>query len=277
MLYYTQKAMTEKITFSFGKNWQQYLKDSFNKKNVQLAKESIKNFLGVKNLKGKTFLDIGCGSGLFSLSAYELGAKNIISFDVDSYSVKCCNYLKSKVLNPKNWEIYHGSVLNKNFLSKLPKADIVYSWGVLHHTGNMWEAIENASSRVKDNGLFYFTIYNKKLGLRGSQNQLKLKKFYNRLPKILKKYLEYVLLSSFFIKNIIFFKNPFKIMKENESRRGMSFRIDIIDWLGGLPYEFATAQEIFDFCNKKLKLQLVNMYLVNETNALGNNHFLFKK
>lgn len=280
MLHYTQKTMTEKITFSFGKNWQQYLKESFNKKNVQLAKKSIKNFLRVKNLKGKTFLDIGCGSGLFSLSAYELGAKNIISFDVDPYSVKCCTYLRSKRSNPKNWQIYRGSILDNKFLSRIPKADIVYSWGVLHHTGRMWIAIENAAKKVKKGGYFYFTIYNKKPGLRGSKNQLKLKRLYNQSPHLFKKFLEWSLWGSFITKNLLFFRNPFKIIKNIENStfaRGMTFKSGVTDWLGGLPYEFATPQEIFDFCNKKLKLQLINVHIVDETNALGNNHFLFKK
>ncbi|MEK6948743.1 MAG: class I SAM-dependent methyltransferase [Nanoarchaeota archaeon] len=272
--------MTKKITFSFGKNWQRYLKEAYNEKNVQLAKDSIKNFLGVENLNGKTFLDIGCGSGLFSLSAYQLGAKNVISFDVDKYSVECCEYLRDKVSKPENWQVYHGSILDDKFLATIPNADIVYSWGVLHHTGNMWAAIANAAKKIKEGGYFYIAIYNKHLGLRGSKNQLKLKKLYNRCPFVLKKFLEYSLWSSYITKNFLKFKNPFKIIKSRENTphfRGMNFGIDIFDWLGGLPYEFATAQEVFEFCKNKLKLQIVNMYIVDETNALGNNHFLFKK
>lgn len=272
--------MTEKITFSFGKNWQRYLKEAYNEKSLELAKKSIKNFLGVENLNGKAFMDIGCGSGIFSLSAYQLGAKNVISFDLDPHSVECCKYLKTRVENPKNWQVHQGSVLDDKFIESLPKVDVVYSWGVLHHTGNMWKAIENAATRIADNGYFYIAIYNKHLGLRGSANQLKLKKFYNRSPFFIKKSLEYGLWSSYIVKNFLKGKNPFKIIKERESGthfRGMDFRIDIFDWLGGLPYEFATAQEVFEFCKNKLNLQIINMYIVDETNALGNNHFLFKK
>ena len=269
--------MTDKITFSFGKNWKEYLNEHYNKSALNLAVKSLTDFFEMKDLRGKVFMDIGCGSGIYSLSAYKLGAKKIISFDLDVHSVDCCKNLKVRESNPKNWEVYHGSILDKDFLSKLPKADIVYSWGVLHHTGSMWQAIENASSMLKNNGLFHIAIYNKKLGLRGSKNQLKLKKFHNRLPKPLKICLEYTLFTSFFIKSILKLKNPFRIMRDCFERRGMSFMIDIKDWCGGLPYEFASPQEIFDFCIKKLKLQLVNTHLIYDTNTLGNNYYLFKK
>ena len=270
----------EKATLSFGKNWESYVAESFNQKRLKIAKKSIRDFFGIKDLKGKIFLDVGCGSGIFSLSAFKLGAKRVISFDIDPHSVKCCKYLRSKESNPGNWEVYHGSALDKTFLAWLPKADIVYAFGVFHHTGKMWEAIENAAGRLKDNGYFYFAIYNKKTGLRGSKSQLRLKKLYNLSPFIFKKSLEYAVIGSFFLKNILQLKNPFRIILEKESstlNRGMSFRHDVIDWLGGLPYEFAHPQEIFDFCTKKLNLQLVNIYIVDERNLLGNNHYLFRK
>ena len=272
--------MKEKITFSFGKNWKDYIKKSLNRQRLDLAEKSIKESLKTRDLKGKVFMDIGCGSGLFSLSAYRLGASRVISFDVDPHSVECCKFLRSRESNPKIWEVYHGSVLDEKFLSRLPKADIVYSWGVLHHTGNMWKAIENACSKVKDGGYFYITIYNKKVGLRGSKNQLKLKKIYNRFPYPLKKSLEYAVIGSYFLKNFAMLRNPFRLIREKEKstlNRGMSYRVDVIDWLGGLPYEFARPQEIFDFCTKKLKLQLIDIYMVDERNLLGNNRYLFRK
>ena len=37
--------------------------------------------------------------------------------------------------------------------------DIVYCWGVLHHTGNMWKAIDNSTEFVSDTGLYYISIY----------------------------------------------------------------------------------------------------------------------
>ena len=188
--------MSKIISFSFGKNWQNFLK-YLNKMRIENAKLSITKFLKVNNLKGTSFLDIGCGSGLFSYAAYILGAKRILSFDIDNYSVESCRFLHRKESSPDNWNILEGSILDKEFYSKIGKFDIVYSWGVLHHTGRMWEAIRNAANLVKKNGFFYFTIYNKVKGIRGSNFWLKIKRIYNGTPKILKILIEisYILYS----------------------------------------------------------------------------------
>ena len=104
--------MKEKITFSFGKNWQKFLK-CLTKTKLKNAELSLTDFLKSKNLKGKTFLDIGCGSGIFSYAAFNLNAKKVVSFDVDPFSVACCKYLHKKAGEPKNWEIYRGSILDE--------------------------------------------------------------------------------------------------------------------------------------------------------------------
>ncbi len=123
--------------FFFGKNWETFVQDYLNQERITEAEKSLTNFLQLDSLKGRTFLDIGCGSGLFSLAAHQLGADKVISFDPDSFSVKCCQYLREKAGTPANWEILAGSVLDENFLAKLEKADVVYSWGVLcHRPGN---------------------------------------------------------------------------------------------------------------------------------------------
>lgn len=266
--------MSKNKKFSFGKNWQKYLEDSYNEERLNEAIKSIKDFMEIDNLKGKIFMDIGCGSGLFSAAAFKLNAKKIISFDVDLFAVKCCKHLKNKLGNPNNWEVFKGSVLDDSLISKLPKADAVYSWGVLHHTGNMWKAIKNAARLVNDNGYFYIAIYNKVETWGSSHFWLKVKKLYNRLPKAGKLLMELFYMLMFFLKKILFFRNPFKVIKSYKTKRGMSWRRDITDWLGGYPYEFATIEEVFNFCNKKLGLTLIN---IKSTNTRGNNQFLFKK
>jgi 2-polyprenyl-6-hydroxyphenyl methylase/3-demethylubiquinone-9 3-methyltransferase len=104
--------------------------------------------LQIKQLDGKKFLDIGSGSGLSSLAAYRLGAK-VHSFDIDSQSVACTAELRRRYCTENtDWVVEQGSVLEATYLKTLSTFDIVYSWGVLHHTGAMWLGIESAISRV---------------------------------------------------------------------------------------------------------------------------------
>ena len=230
--------------------------------------KSLKKYLG--NVKNKTFLDIGCGSGLFSYSISLLGAKDITSFDVDPFSVQCTEFLRSKIKSPQKWSIFQGSILDKNFISKLGKFDIVYAWGVLHHTGRMWDAIRNAISLVKDNGLLYIAIYNK---TKYSKFWLKIKKFFNRSPKLGKNFMNFLYYFIFeFNFKLIKFKNPFKNSNLTLSR-GMTLFIDIKDWMGGYPYEFATFGKVKFFVEKaNFKL---NKY--KKVEGEKNNEFLFKK
>jgi len=97
--------MKQNIAFSFGRNWQDFLK-SLNEDKYKNAALSLTEFLGLDNLQGKSFLDIGCGSGLFSYAAFRLGADKVVSIDLDPFSIECCKYLREKADSPRNWELY---------------------------------------------------------------------------------------------------------------------------------------------------------------------------
>lgn len=259
--------------FSFGKNWQNFL-CLINDARRKDALLSIVEFMRLKNLRDKTFLDAGCGSGLFSEAAFRLGAEKIMSIDIDPFSVACCCYLHEKAGHPKNWEIREGSVLDENFLAGLGTFDIVYSWGVLHHTGKMWDAIRNTARLVKEGGLYYIAIYNKVEGGRSSEFWLKVKRFYNRSSNFGKAVLEFLYMAVFFLRRLVRFKNPIpEIIDYRATHRGMSWKIDIVDWLGGYPYEFASVEEVFQFVKKNFP----NFNLLNLKTAdnVGANWFLF--
>jgi len=265
--------MTTKATFSFGKNWQNYLKHAFNAQRLNEAQKSLIQFIGTDDFKGKTFIDIGCGTGMFSLAAYKLGASQVISVDIDPFSIHCTKLLHARAKKPTSWKIIHGSILDKKLIAALPSADIVYSWGVLHHTGKMWEALDAVTTLVKKDGYLYIAIYNKLDGLFGSRFWLSLKKKYNAAPKIGKKIIEFAFISAFFAWNFLTLQNPFKKIKNYKSKRGMSWYYDVIDGLGGYPYEFASVEEIFHFY-KKRNFELLN---IKTTNGIENNEFLFRK
>jgi len=264
----------DKITFSFGENWHDFVHSHLNEERIREAVSSLSEFFGMQRLDGLSFIDIGCGSGLFSLAAYRLGASKIVSFDLDPFSVKCCEYLKEKEGNPANWTVAAGSILDESFLKEIEKADIVYSWGVLHHTGNMWKTIRNAAGFVKPSGLFFIAIYNRVEGPFGSKTWLRLKRIYNKSPKIIKGILEYSFISLIVLKMLMTLKNPISEIKNYKKKRGMSFWTDIKDSLGGYPYEFASPEEVFRFCRQELGFILENMKTVNN---LSLNEFLFRR
>jgi len=266
--------MKKEITFSFGRNWQDFLQNLTETK-IKNATESLLDFLRVRDLKGKSFLDIGCGSSIFSYAAFGLGADKITSFDIDPFSVDCCRYLHTRAGNPDNWKVLHGSILDDQFVPGLGGYDIVYSWGVLHHTGRMWDAIKRSAKLVNKNGYYYIAIYNKMRNELGSDFWLRIKKFYNRYPLLGKYILEPIYMSVFFIRDIIRLKNPLRKVKSYKQVRGMEWRTDIRDWLGGYPYEFATVEEVVGFMRSQFPdIKLVK---VESCTGLGNNSFLFKK
>jgi 2-polyprenyl-3-methyl-5-hydroxy-6-metoxy-1,4-benzoquinol methylase len=271
--------MTQYDTFSFGKNWQRFL-NSLDEDRVRIARESLVDFINLPDLRGKSFLDIGCGSGLFSQAALDLGADRVVSFDADPFSVECCRYLHAQANAPKHWEIQEGSVLDKAFLRSLGTFDIVYAWGVLHHTGKMWEAIANSAELVAAGGLHYIALYNKITARNGSASWihpfwLTVKQTYNAHPAVGKYVLEPLALGAYVGMVLARFENPVTHIRNYRSNRGMSWRTDATDWLGGYPYEFATVEEVFKFI--KGKFPDFNLVNIKTTSGRGLNWFLFQR
>lgn len=256
--------------FEFGRNWQSFL-SSLTDERIKIAETSIKEMLKVEDLTGKTVLDIGSGSGLFSLAARNLGAK-IHSFDYDPESVACTRELRSRYFpDDPNWIVEKGSVLDADFLKSCGNFDLIYSWGVLHHTGNMWLAIENAASLAKKNSTLFIAIYNNQDGR--SKVWGKIKKLY--CSGIIGKTVTSAIFIPYFfsktlISSILRNKNEFAAYKKN---RGMSITHDWFDWLGGYPFEVATVEEIFQFLHPK-GFELKN---IRNTNHSGTNQFVFVK
>src|SRR2546423_3155910 len=145
--------------FELGENWRRFL-TLLNEERIQAAEKSLTSRLNLPTLKGKTFVDVGSGSCLFSLAAKRLGAC-VLSFDYDPKSVACTAELKRRYFpDDSEWRVEQGSALDEDYLTHLGTFDIVYSWGVLHHTGSMWKAVDNVVQLVKPGGILFIAIYN---------------------------------------------------------------------------------------------------------------------
>jgi 2-polyprenyl-6-hydroxyphenyl methylase/3-demethylubiquinone-9 3-methyltransferase len=237
--------------FRFGKNWARYLTVLDDERILQ-AEASLKGMLEVDTLAGKSFLDVGSGSGLFSLAARRLGA-NVVSFDYDPDSVACTQKLQAKYFaNDARWTITRGSVLDADFLRSLGQFDIVYAWGVLHHTGRMWQALENVQASVKNGGCLFIMIY-RDLGLK-SRVWKRVKRTYcsGLLGRLAMTgiFVPYFCLRDL-VESLVRFKNPAASYREYKKRRGMSKYHDWVDWLGGYPYEYAKPSEVIGTCNQR--------------------------
>ncbi|MEY3788051.1 MAG: hypothetical protein RLZ75_2258 [Pseudomonadota bacterium] len=259
--------------FEFGENWVRFLA-VLNDDRIEEAKKSLKEMLNVESLTGKTFLDAGSGSGLFSLAARMLGA-TVYSFDYDPQSVACTKELKQRYFaEDSDWVVAQGSVLDKDYLSSLGQYDVVYSWGVLHHTGAMWEALDNVTPLVASGGQLFIAIYNNQGG--ATRRWVILKKLYNKYPLIRTPLAIYTLIRQWtltFIRDSLH-GNPLASWKNYKMSRGMSAWHDIVDWIGGYPFEVAKPEEIFNFYRDKgFYLQ----QLKTCAGGLGCNQFVFSK
>jgi 2-polyprenyl-3-methyl-5-hydroxy-6-metoxy-1,4-benzoquinol methylase len=236
--------------FGFGRNWARFLR-RLNQLRIAEAEDNLKEFLGEKSLSGKSFLDIGSGSGLFSLAARRLGA-TVVSFDFDSQSVGCTAELHHRYApGDPAWIVEQGSVLDEQYLRGLGQFDVVYSWGVLHHTGAMWQAMENVKSLVKSEGLLFIAIYNDCGEV--SRWWLQRKRRYNTLPRPLRPLYAIYVWAPQELRSLLGYlragelRSYFRELTSATSGRGMSWIHDVIDWVGGYPYEYASVTDITEF------------------------------
>src|SRR5262249_50650952 len=230
--------------FEFGKNWRRFL-SVLDEARIEQAIQSLKQNLAIEDLRGKRFLDIGSGSGLFSLAARRLGAR-VLSFDYYPGSVACTMELRRRYFpNDGEWTIEEASALDADYLRTLGQFDVVYSWGVLHHTGAMWQGLDLATLPVAEGGKLFIAIYNNQG--RNTSYWIAIKALYNHhaslRPLLIITHAPYLFGLRFAIR---------ALTGRLRLERGMSLWYDMLDWLGGYPFETATPSEIARFYEGRL-------------------------
>lgn len=271
----TPAAGPEAERFAFGENWASFL-EVLDEERIADAEAHLRKVFDCDSLEGSSFLDIGSGSGLFSLAAYRIGADRVHSFDYDPESVGCTAELRRRYANDDRWTVERGDALDPGYVRSLGAFDKVYSYGVLHHTGNMWLGLENAQAAVAEGGATFIALYNDQ-GVR-SDIWRTIKRTYNRLPPAFRPVLVLFAGGHLILKSLVLavLQDRLGSFVNDWTRfgpRGMNGWHDLIDWIGGYPFEVCKPEELFEFYTARG----FELHWMATTNSLATNDFVFRR
>lgn len=257
------------LAYDFGKNWDRYSRDVLDEARVDAAVDSMAALIGAERLRDARFCDVGCGSGLFTVAAGRLGVVRGLGFDVNPTAVAVAQRNRHRFAAPEaaaRLDFCEGSALDENFVSGLGRFDVVYAWGSLHHTGAMDRAVANVARLVDSDGLFVLALYNRHWS---SPLWTAIKIVYNLSPEWGRRVLDVMLGAVIYLATLaVTGTSPLK------KERGMEFWVDVADWLGGYPYEYASADEV---TARLTELGFERVALVPPRTPTGCNEFIFRR
>lgn len=234
----SKDLLAQESHFAFGKNWASYAKLITNAE-IDIAASELQRLLGGR-LDGKRFLDIGCGSGLHSLAAIRLGAAEVVAIDIDPDSVETTQKVLRCHAPNESWRVLKVSVFDMD-RKELGEFDVVYSWGVLHHTGNLQRALALAGGMVRSGGQLGIALYRRTLFCWFWKLE---KRWYAHGSPRAQKAARAAYLMLFRLTFPLRFRSYKRHVAEYQARRGMDFVHDIHDWMGGWPYESISSRQV---------------------------------
>jgi 2-polyprenyl-6-hydroxyphenyl methylase/3-demethylubiquinone-9 3-methyltransferase len=252
------------VSFTFGENWLSYSR-LLEEPRLLDAQSNLQQLLGRQHLNGLSVVDVGAGSGVFSLAAVRLGAARVVALDRDRNCITAIRNNAERFLGSECVRVQPmlGDVLDP---ASLPQDtfDVVYAWGSLHHTGQMWKAIDNASRLCAPGGQLVLAIYNETWS---SPWWHRVKHVYYAAPAPIQVSMAGVLAGTRVCGRLLQGKHPTRV------GRGMSVWYDAVDWLGGLPYEYASPAALSTF----LRARGYTLTFSRTTRRLGCNELTFRR
>ena len=230
--------------FKFGENWRSFV-DTVSERSIVEAERGLIRLFPHGELHGRRFLDVGCGSGLHMLAAQRLGAAEVVGIDLDDVSVQTARALLAAHAKSKACSVEIKSVFDLD--PQQAVYDLVYSWGVLHHTGDMWIAIRKAAAMVAPGGHLALALY-RRTPLCGFWKAEK--KFYATSPRFVQAAIRALYKGVYLCGVMATGRNPAGYIRKYVSARGMDWSHDVHDWLGGYPYELVRPRQLIAFLQK---------------------------
>ena len=268
--------MTKK-QFNFGENWREFSHHALTPDRVQQAREDFADLFSGIPLRDRSFLDIGFGQALSLLLATGAGCRSV-GCDINPICAEILAENRQRFfpeLTNVQIPVVVGSILDEAILERLrgltgeagrETYDIVHSWGVLHHTGDMWRGIQHAASLVGPEGHLVLALY----AHHWSSGTWKVIKWsYVRVPSVVRRLFIALLYPVIYLaKFLVTRRDP------REQKRGMDFYYDVVDWVGGYPYEYVKAE---DLARRVEELGFKNTRVIRATVPTGCNEFVFAR
>ena len=261
--------------FRFGENWARFA-DQVDEDRIAEAQASMCRLLDRENLDGLTFLDIGSGSGIHSLAALRLGCARLLAVDVDADSVETTRRMLWRFQPQGAWECRRLNVFDLDE-ARVGTFDVVYAWGVLHHTGAMREAICRALRCLAPGGLAVFALYRKTrlCGLWEIE-----KRWYTGAPAWAQRLARGIYIALHWASLVIRGRSVFGYVRDYPRKsRGMDYFRDVHDWLGGYPYESISQVELNSFMYARGFDEVRSFVRPGGLGLLGsgNNEYVFRR